>query len=220
MAAIELAERGGFEGVRLRDVAAHADVALGTLYRRFRSKEDLLFLINFGGFTTLNTAWRELVDTLEQPREKLYAFIYFHLGYFVEHMDEMRLMTWGTQVLHVEKARMIQKLKDQYTDALKEIVMELHKAGAGRDFDDKRLSRETYLLFGMMNWTFSWYDPHQHGSVAELIRDIYRTFLRGISNGEYDEGDLDRMESAVGEIFEQTKKPSMWARTVVVEPDH
>ena len=42
VAAIELAEKGGFEGVRLRDVAAHADVALGTLYRRFRSKEDLL----------------------------------------------------------------------------------------------------------------------------------------------------------------------------------
>jgi AcrR family transcriptional regulator len=41
-AAIELAEKGGFEAVRLRDVAAHADVALGTVYRRFRSKEDLL----------------------------------------------------------------------------------------------------------------------------------------------------------------------------------
>ena len=40
--AIELAEKGGFEAVRLRDVAAHAGVALGTLYRRFRSKEDLL----------------------------------------------------------------------------------------------------------------------------------------------------------------------------------
>jgi AcrR family transcriptional regulator len=41
-AAIELAERGGFEAVRLRDVAAQANVALGTVYRRFRSKEDLL----------------------------------------------------------------------------------------------------------------------------------------------------------------------------------
>jgi AcrR family transcriptional regulator len=41
-AAILLAEKGGFEAVRLRDVAAQADVALGTLYRRFRSKEDLL----------------------------------------------------------------------------------------------------------------------------------------------------------------------------------
>ncbi len=40
--AIELAEKGGFEAVRLRDVAAHAEVALGTLYRRFRSKDDLL----------------------------------------------------------------------------------------------------------------------------------------------------------------------------------
>ena len=40
--AVELAEKGGFEAVRLRDVASHAGVALGTVYRRFRSKEDLL----------------------------------------------------------------------------------------------------------------------------------------------------------------------------------
>lgn len=40
--AIELAEQGGFDAVRLRDVAARADVALGTLYKRFRSKEELL----------------------------------------------------------------------------------------------------------------------------------------------------------------------------------
>jgi len=40
--AVELAEQGGFEAVRLREVAAHAGVALGTLYRRFHSKEDLL----------------------------------------------------------------------------------------------------------------------------------------------------------------------------------
>jgi AcrR family transcriptional regulator len=39
---VELAEKGGFEAVRLRDVASHAGVALGTLYRRFRSKEHLL----------------------------------------------------------------------------------------------------------------------------------------------------------------------------------
>jgi TetR/AcrR family transcriptional regulator, cholesterol catabolism regulator len=41
-AALELAERGGFDNVRQREVAARANVALGTLYKRFRSKEDLL----------------------------------------------------------------------------------------------------------------------------------------------------------------------------------
>src|SRR5262245_65041201 len=40
--ATSLAEKGGFEAVRLRDVAAQAGVALGTLYRRLRSKEELL----------------------------------------------------------------------------------------------------------------------------------------------------------------------------------
>jgi len=40
--AIALAEKGGFDNVRQRDVAAKAGVALGTLYKRFRSKEDIL----------------------------------------------------------------------------------------------------------------------------------------------------------------------------------
>ena len=44
-AAIELAEDGGFEAVRLRDLAARADVAMGTLYKRFRSKEDILIAV-------------------------------------------------------------------------------------------------------------------------------------------------------------------------------
>lgn len=40
--AVRLAETGGFEAVRLRDVAEASDVALGTLYKYFRSKEDIL----------------------------------------------------------------------------------------------------------------------------------------------------------------------------------
>lgn len=40
--AIDLAEKGGYDAVRLRDVANHAQVALGTVYKRFRSKEDML----------------------------------------------------------------------------------------------------------------------------------------------------------------------------------
>ena len=40
--AIQLAEEGGYQNVRLRDVAAQANVALGTLYKRFSCKEDIL----------------------------------------------------------------------------------------------------------------------------------------------------------------------------------
>jgi AcrR family transcriptional regulator len=40
--AIDLAEAGGFENVRQRDVADQAGIALGTLYKSFPSKENLL----------------------------------------------------------------------------------------------------------------------------------------------------------------------------------
>jgi len=40
--AIRLAEEGGFDNVRQRDVAKLSKVALGTLYKSFRSKEDIL----------------------------------------------------------------------------------------------------------------------------------------------------------------------------------
>jgi len=40
--AMELAEKDGFDAVRLRDLAAKAEVALGTVYRRFSCKEDIL----------------------------------------------------------------------------------------------------------------------------------------------------------------------------------
>ena len=39
---IELAEAGGYDNVRQREVAERAGIALGTLYKSFRSKEDIL----------------------------------------------------------------------------------------------------------------------------------------------------------------------------------
>lgn len=41
-AATKLASKGGYEAVQMRDVAAEADVALGTVYRYFSSKDQLL----------------------------------------------------------------------------------------------------------------------------------------------------------------------------------
>jgi len=40
--AVELAAEGGYDGVQMRDVAARAGVALGTIYRYFPSKDQLL----------------------------------------------------------------------------------------------------------------------------------------------------------------------------------
>jgi AcrR family transcriptional regulator len=54
-AAMSLGLEGGYEAVQMRDVAARADVAMGTVYRYFTSKDHLL------AATLVN--WIELLDT-------------------------------------------------------------------------------------------------------------------------------------------------------------
>ena len=54
-AAMDLAREGGYEAVQMRDVAARADVALGTVYRYFSSKDQLL--------AAVWADWREALES-------------------------------------------------------------------------------------------------------------------------------------------------------------
>lgn len=205
-----LMAKKGFHGTSMRDLAQATGRSLSGLYHYFRSKEDLLFLINLHGFRTLNDTWSKLREAFHAPQERLYAFVFFHMSYFAEHMDEMRVMVWGTQVMSLEKARMIQKLKDRYTASAREIVKDVCEKTNGGDLDQTRLERETYLLFGMMNWTFSWYAPRRHGNVSVLVADVFETFTSGISGQRYDRDQLEQMRTAVDASFRQSKASSMW----------
>lgn len=72
--AVELAEKGGFEAVRLRDVAATAGVALGTLYRHFSSKEDLLVAALTEQIGLLERRMEEQPASGETPAERVSSF--------------------------------------------------------------------------------------------------------------------------------------------------
>ena len=58
-AAVDLAVEGGYDAVQMRDVAARAQVALGTIYRYFASKDHLLA-------ECLLETWRGMSERLEQ----------------------------------------------------------------------------------------------------------------------------------------------------------
>jgi TetR/AcrR family transcriptional regulator, cholesterol catabolism regulator len=72
--AISLAEEGGFENVRQRDVAARAGVALGTLYKSFRSKEDLLSAALERDTEELERRMERNPAKGETPEERIGAF--------------------------------------------------------------------------------------------------------------------------------------------------
>lgn len=199
----------GFHGTTMRDLSAKTGRSLAGLYHYFRSKEDLLFLINYHGFRTLNETWEHTDKEFGDPKEKLYAFIYLHTRYFSEHIDAMRVMTWGTQSLSLENAKVIEQLKNKYTRAARQVVCQVYSSGNAQS-EKTQLERETYILFGMMNWLFSWYSPKKHGDVRQLIADIYRTFVYGQGQGDTSSSELDRMDRSVTRWFEDNCAKSLW----------
>ena len=52
-ATVRMAREGGYDGVQMRDVAAQAEVALGTLYRHYASKDQLLLAVMLDQTETL-----------------------------------------------------------------------------------------------------------------------------------------------------------------------
>ena len=58
-AALSLAAEGGYDAVQMRDVATRAQVALGTIYRYFSSKDHLLAACQV-------ELWREMADRFER----------------------------------------------------------------------------------------------------------------------------------------------------------
>ncbi len=168
----------GFHGTSMRDLARQTGRSLSGLYHYFQNKEDLLYLINSVGFSFLLQTWQNLEPQFEQPKEKLYALIYSHTAYYLDHMHEMRVMTWGTQPLTPEKAAKIKELKELYLKACMQVLREF-KVQDEKPLSEKSLQRQAYLLFGMMNWLFAWYEPGEYGSLQDLVEDIFRTFLVG-----------------------------------------
>jgi len=200
----------GFHGTTMRDLASETRRSLAGLYHYFRSKEELLYLINTQGFTTLTEAWKTIAGEFRSPREKLYAFVYLHVTYFSEHMHEMRVMTWGTQEMRLDRAQVIRDLKEQYLRFAHEVVAAMRAAEGNRDMDEQQIWRETYLLFGMMNWIPSWHSTREHGTVGQLVDDIYRTFVSGISRAGHDEVDLVRLRSRMRELYADVKPVTTW----------
>src|ERR1051325_6493727 len=70
-AATRVFARNGYFNAKVADIARAADVADGTVYLYFKSKEEILHSIFDQNMTHAIASGRELIKALADPREKL-----------------------------------------------------------------------------------------------------------------------------------------------------
>src|SRR6185436_19122007 len=107
---------------------------------------------------------------------RLKLLIENHLNYFVNNMNEMKVLSHEANSISREMFRKVNTKKRQYVDLVMSLLAEIAR--------EKRVERvdirvATFSLFGMMNWIYNWYDPRKDVDVAGLSRNMTRLFLSG-----------------------------------------
>jgi len=186
-AAARAIAENGYHGMSMRALARATGMALANFYNYFSSKEGLLFALQTDAFQTLNRTVEKAVQDVSDPVAGLYVFIYSHLCYVAEHRAIMRVLIHEASALPRARRTAIRALKERYFEtgrrAVKAILEDGCRNGAGRGYqlpDEAETERATYSIFGMLNWSYGWYEPRRHGTPHDVAATIHRIALCGL----------------------------------------
>jgi TetR/AcrR family transcriptional regulator, cholesterol catabolism regulator len=164
----------GYHDSSIRDISRATGISLSGLYYYFRSKDELLFLIQDHCFGVVLESAQQALAKQKDPETRLRILVETHLRFFVNNMKEMKVLSHEAGSLTGEYQRTVNAKKKEYTqlcmDVLGELVPEASQS-------QRRVA--AFSLFGMMNWIYNWYSPDRDVPVDELARSMSQLFLCG-----------------------------------------
>src|SRR5262249_11144324 len=113
------------------------------------------------------------------PENRIRIFIENHLDYFIDNQEGMKVLSHEDEVLKNGMGAEIATIKREYYRICVEL-MEALKQERGFKFDSRTA---VMSLFGMMNWIYTWYNPHVDGDAEQLAQRMGDIFLQGVMNG-------------------------------------
>lgn len=199
-AAAAIAEHG-FHGMTMRGLARANGRGLATFYNYFSSKEDVLFSLQSEAFETMTRSVKAALEGVDEHVERLYVFVLNHLRYSAEHRSVMRVLVHEASALPAGRRKTVRVLKEGYFKVCRDIVASILAAGCASpgasgaaSLDSAEVERVTYSVFGMLNWSYGWYDPRHHGSPQDVAKTIHSLAVCGLvarCPNRFALGDLD-----------------------------
>lgn len=186
-AAAAIAEHG-FHGMTMRGLARATKRGLATFYNYFSSKEEVLFSLQMEAFETMTTSVNSALENIAEPSDRLYIFVLNHLRFLAERRAVMRVLVHEASALPAGKRKAVRLLKEGYFKICRDIVASMLTEGSGppdgeASLDSVEIERVTYSVFGMLNWSYGWYEPRLHGTPQDVAKSIHALAVYGLVGG-------------------------------------
>jgi AcrR family transcriptional regulator len=148
-AAVRVFGERGFECATMERIAEEADVAKGTTYLYYRSKQSIYDAALSRGFAELDEQTREVIDRAPNFREAISAFMTARAEYFFEHRDFFRMYVsaMARQITSVKpRASELQAMVDRQTRRLEQAVA---RAAARREIRQVDTAATAVAIFDL-----------------------------------------------------------------------
>ena len=170
--AAELFARQGYSATSMNQVAEACGVSKPSLYHYVRDKDQLLVEIAEGHVAKLNALVEEVRREPLVPEARLRRLIEAFLDVYSDSQAAHRVLTEDVKFLRdADRERVLaaqRAVVTGFADAVADARPDLRHADL--------LKPLTMLLFGMMNWMFTWLQPDgrlTHTAMAPVVADLF-----------------------------------------------
>ena len=174
--AAALFARSGYPGTSMNDLAREVGVSKPLLYHYVSDKYQLLLEITEGHVSRLEAIVGEVEAMRLAPTERLRALI----GRFVEEYASARhdhgVLTQDVKFLVPADRERVLRKERAVVAAFARTIGEAHPSLAAAALE-KPL---TMLLFGMLNWMFTWLRPDGRLQPAQMAPIVAELFIGGL----------------------------------------
>jgi AcrR family transcriptional regulator len=182
--AAQLFARRGYPATSMNQVAEACNLSKATLYHYYKDKSSLLISIAETHVSKLAALVAEEEASTHTDEQRLRRFIYRIVEEYAGAQDAHRVLTDDVRFLDDED-------RERVLDKEREVVAGFARAvsalrpGAPSDDLAKPL---TMLLFGMINWMFTWMKPGgtlDHAAIAPIVADLFLGGIGAVKSPDY-----------------------------------
>jgi AcrR family transcriptional regulator len=170
--AAALFAQGGYPGTSMNQVAEACGLSKATLYHYFRDKYALLVSITEGHVQRLQRIVDEAIAEEQEPQGQMRALIRRLVEEYANAQNEHRVLTEDVKFLaEADRTRVLDMERDVVNGFARVVTAlrpDLHEAAMSKPL--------TMLLFGMINWMFTWMRPQgtlAYDDMAPVVADLF-----------------------------------------------
>ena len=176
--AAALFARRGYPGTSMNQVAEACGLSKATLYHYSEDKYALLVSIADGHVSRLQGIVADALSGEKTPQGQLRVLIRRLVEEYANAQNEHRVLTEDVKFLQPEDRERILGKEREVVAAFARIVTalrpDLREAAMGKPL--------TMLLFGMVNWMFTWMKPQGTLSYEDMAPVVADLFLGGLQS--------------------------------------